>query len=178
MKNNLSSICAICKYHLDQCRAPPRGSHAPSGQGLCFAHYCIPSLWHSVWATVEWMTGRHCNECFNSHDNKYFLSFSKKTNQFKKWLNFPTIFLKEVKGLAAGGNEGRAQNKSSSFQVSSDPLLGQSRTQHFLWTTNSINNRFPPKVYCYNQINNLHANTLVEKQEREQRCHFDTSSWI
>lgn len=178
MKNNLSSICAVCKYHFDQFRAPPWGSYAPLGQGLCFSHYCIPSLWHNVWATVEWMTGRHCNECFNSHDNKYFLNFSKKINQFKKRLNFPTSFSKEVKGLAAGGNKGRAQNKSSSFQVSPDPLLGQSRTQPFLWTTKSIKDRFPPKVYCYNQIITLHANTFGETQERAQSCHFDTSSWI
>lgn len=47
------------------------------------------------------------------------------------------------------------------------PFLEQSGTQHFLWTAKSVNDRFPPKVYCYNQIITLHANTFGEKQDRE-----------
>lgn len=54
--------------------------------------------------------------------------------------------------------------------------MEQSGTQYFLWRAKSVNDRFPPKAYCCNQIITLHANTFGKRQEREKNIHLNTSS--
>lgn len=76
--------------------------------------------------------------------------------------------------MAAREKKGGAYKIAPSLQVTGQTA----RAQLLLQIAKSINDRFPPKVYCYNQIITLHANTFGERQEREQSFHLNTSSWV
>lgn len=71
-------LYVVCKYHFDPFPASPPGPYAPLGRGLCFVHYCIPSLQHNVWPQLNEWHARHWLNALTVMLTSTYLAFPKK----------------------------------------------------------------------------------------------------